>query len=74
MTTLRALTGEVEVGDYLLWIGEHAMAGTGDRGHPNEVTHVDGEEGTIRIGVRYDHDPNAKGRHDVTEEGLHMDI
>lgn len=24
--------------------------------------------------VRYDHDPDAEGGHDVTEEGLHMDV
>lgn len=67
MTALRALTEDVEVGDDLLWIGEHAMAGTGDRAYPNEVTHVEREAGTIRVeggGVR-----GGQDRFEVDEDG-----
>lgn len=48
-SSLIELTGELSVGDYLVWIGSHAIDGAGERAMPNTVTNI--EEGSEWVRV-----------------------
>jgi len=47
--SLTELVDELEVGDNLLWVGEHAVEAAGETSKPNEITAIERDGDTIRV-------------------------
>lgn len=73
--SLGELVDELEEGDWLLWVGEHAVESSGETSAPNRVTAIERQGDTIRVegegvrGGRYHFEVHPDG----TSEVFHHD-